>query len=98
MTLRLTAVAYCCLATTTASIRLAAGEDSSTTTLQSLVKELVKGTALKVVSDEKEGGWEVGSIDRYWSGTLVLDTLFYLKYAAIFKLIIFRFRRVHVKK
>ena len=28
---------------------------------------------LKVVSGEKEGGLRVGSIDRYWLGTVVLE-------------------------
>ena len=54
--------------------------------------------SLKVVSDEKGGGQEVGSINRYWPGTVALGTLFDYSVAAILYSMYLRFRRVHVKK
>jgi len=38
----------------------------------------------KVVSDEKVGGLEVVSINRYWSGTVALGIFFSLDSAVVF--------------
>ena len=50
-----------------------------------------RGSDLKVVSGEKEGGLRVGSINRYYYGTVVLDTVKNLELAVVFYSADFRF-------
>ena len=48
--------------------------------------------SLKVVSGEKEGGLRVGSIDRYWLGTAVLEVYKNREFAVVFYIAYIRFR------